>query len=122
MSRRLGYQILNVERKKILKTEKLKKKLKTQDKNSRFRQSLKRSLPKTRPKKSLPSINQSCLQKIIFDPAYSGCSDTIDDCYERAKENPQFCNSNSTTPPYLQHRCRKTCKRCREGKYSDEPT
>ena len=33
MSRRLGYQILNVERKKKLKTEKLKKKLKTQEKN-----------------------------------------------------------------------------------------
>ena len=42
-SRRLGYQILNVERKKKLKTEKLKKKLKTQEKTQNSSQKLKNS-------------------------------------------------------------------------------
>ena len=65
MSRRLGYQILNIERKKILKTEKLKKKLKTQEKNlktqaknSRIRHFFAPYMPKKWPKNK-PDVHKT---------------------------------------------------------------
>ena len=52
-SRRLGYQFMNVERKKELKTEKLKKKLETQEKtqakNSRIRHFFAPNMPRKWP-------------------------------------------------------------------------